>query len=811
MRLPRLLALPLALAVSTVCSADPLNHPILWASASERASVLEKIENHAWARDFSQKFFDVVDPHLEAHKKNPATVLEMVLEIGADFQEHDKVLRLARNAGLLYYLTEDEAYAQMAADILAAYAEQLAPMKPEETRLSGGSSTDSQHFVDSRTGFPAIAIAYDFIHPFLIKADTTVLDRHTGERRPFDNAEAQRMMHNIAVSIVAEHSGPDKHGRTVSNHPILTAPGALYAILCLEDEAERERLFHLFWEKGTHEQASFKNTILPLYTEQGIWPETVSYGFMPPVTMVLNIIDRVKPELGVIQTAHAIMEGSFIYPNLRYPDGTWARYGDSKRKSGGGETLLRNILDIADRRGLEQIKSDASVILKQLREESGGHKPRLQGSPYDAHYPLDLLWGRTLGDEVVANFDYRPTVLVEHAGIALQRNWVDENNIDFGLTGIIGGAHYVHSHLTGIAMELYGANYVMVPNAGLPASVPERRIPLHEHYFRLHAGNNTVIVNGTSHGLQPGSWKHDAHVWQDTVVNIAAEPPHLVAPISKSFSFATQRLDDTVNNAEQERTLGIVRTSPTTGYYFDLFRSLSLNENKFHDYIHHNIGDETVLTTQAGSPISLSPTDRYDNDIDDLVKSPGWRFFEDERASEATAAGVKAQFNLHFNDRSMHVFVPEGVEREYTHALAPPTREARNGYIDKKTHVLAIRQHGEAWDRPFVAVLEPSTTLESSVQTVTQLAHDGVVVGATVVSRVGDTTFTDHILCQDDPAAEFHSEALGLRFVGRYGIARVSETDGETTVTLYIGEGLSLQFGEHKLAADADHRGVKTF
>ena len=95
---------------------------------------------------------------------------------------------------------------------------------------------------------------------------------------------------------------------------------------------------------------------------------------------------------------------------------------------------------------------------------------------------------------------------------------------------------------------------VMAPNAGLPPTVSERQIPLHEHYFRLYAGNNTVVVNGSSHGRDEGSWKGRAHVWQNTVVNIAAEPQHLEEGIAPEFSFATQYLDDTVNNAEQQRT-----------------------------------------------------------------------------------------------------------------------------------------------------------------------------------------------------------------------------------------------------------------
>lgn len=108
----RLMVLPWLLSLATVCSAAPLAHPILWVSEQERETVLEKIENHAWAKAFVGQFQELVDPHLKKHAADPASVLSLVQEIGADFQEHDKALRLARDAAMLFFLTQNEAYAE---------------------------------------------------------------------------------------------------------------------------------------------------------------------------------------------------------------------------------------------------------------------------------------------------------------------------------------------------------------------------------------------------------------------------------------------------------------------------------------------------------------------------------------------------------------------------------------------------------------------------------------------------------------------------------------------------------------------------
>ena len=645
-----------------------------------------------------------VDAPLKEHQQNPNNILGKIPEFAKNTRQytefeaqpfavkHNEVLALASRSAMLYYLTQDKKYAMFAADILAPYIDEIAKRTPENTAISGNA------FYDPRTTYGPFALTYDFIYEYLKSENASVYNAKQDKRIPFDNDKAQKAILNMVGDALQEYGKPDKHGSIVSNHPILTAPGALFTILCVEDDAERERLFTVFWEKGTAHQNSFTNTILPIFGEQGIWPESLSYSFMSIITMTINMVDRIKPELNVPDSYKQIFEGNFLFDNLRNPDRTFVRYGDSKRYKDYTEKLYRYTLDLAHRRGYNDLKTKAEIALKQAYKTRGGHTPKLSDETFNNYQELQLFWGHPIPENIEGEIDFqKPTVIIKHAGIALQRNNVEENNETYGLTGIIGGAHYVHSHVTGIAMELYGADYIMAPNGGLPESVKLRRIPLHEHYFRLYAGNNTVIINGTSHGRAEGSWKGRANVWQNTVQNIAAEPAHLEDPISPNFNFATQLLNDEVNNAIQQRTLGIIRTSETTGYYFDMFRSASNEENKFHDYIYHNIGNSTQILGEDSKKMKVSPTTRYDNDIGDVTKSPGWRFFEKTEVTDPTDEAVNIRFKVNKGNRFMHLFVPNGIEREYTKALAPATREAKNGYDKKKTQVLAIRQQGEAW------------------------------------------------------------------------------------------------------------------
>lgn len=791
-------------------TSQSLQHPIIFANASERGAILKLIEEHDWAKSVKLQLHKEVDSKLKTHQKNPTKILQKIPEFAkntrqyTEFQaqpfavKHNKILALASRSAMLYYLTQDKKYAMFAADILAPYIDEIATRTPENTAICGNG------FYDPRTTYGPFALTYDFIYDYLTLENATVYNAKQDKRIPFNNKKAQKAILNMVGDALQEYGKPDKHGSIVSNHPILTAPGALFTILCVEDDTERERLFNVFWEKGTAHQNSFTKTILPIFGEQGIWPESLSYSFMSIITMTINIVDRIKPELNVPDNYKNIFEGNFLFDNLRNPDRTFVRYGDSKRYKDPTEKLYRYTLDLANRRGYSDLKTKAQIALKQAHKARGGRKPKFSDDTFNNYQELQLFWGHPIPQKIEKEIDFRkPTVLIKHAGIALQRNDAKENNKTYGLTGIIGGAHYVHSHVTGIAMELYGADYIMAPNAGLPETVKQRRIPLHEKYFRLHAGNNTVIVNGTSHGSAEGSWKGRANVWQNTVKNIAAEPAHLEDPIAKNFNFATQFLEDEVNNATQQRTLGIVRTSETSGYYFDLFRSKANKENKFHDYVYHNIGDKMHLKTADLEKINVEITTRYNNDIGDVVQSPGWRFFENEKVSKPLKEAVNIRFDVRKKNRAMHLFVPSGTDKEYTKALAPATREAKKGYDKKDTQVLVIRQKGKAWEKPFLVVLEPTKGKKSSVKTVEELQVNGKVVGAKVVSRVNHQKIVDYIICNDKNEA-INIPNLTLKFQGHYGIVRVEENESKEKITLYIGDGTSLEYKDKKLSTPSN-------
>ncbi|WP_147676489.1 T9SS type A sorting domain-containing protein [Algibacter pacificus] len=793
-----------------------LEHPIICVTEAERTELLTKINNNAWAQSIVNQLKNEVDSRVNTHQTNPNAIFSGLSDLAANDAlsesaasaknaEHGALLRIAQYSGMLYFITKEEKYAQFTSDILEHYFDKISIRTPETTAISGN------YFYDPRSTYPYLAIAYDFVYDFLKKSGTKVYDRSSATYVDYNHAKAQKAIKNIAGNALGEYKGSDNRiGKTVSNHPVLTATGSLFSILMIEDDTERERMFNVFWNTGTRRQNSFTKTILPMFGEQGIWPESTSYSFMPNISLILNIVDRIKPELNITTTNIDIFNGNFIFSNLRHPNRRFVRFGDSKRDNDATAENYRYALDIATRRNLSELKQRSEVALNQNYKANGGYNPTLSNSSFENYSGLELFWGHQLPTDITDGIDFKPTVVVKHAGVALQRNYVEANNSEYGLCGIIGGAHYVHSHATGISMELYGAGYIMAANGGMPKTVPERKIPLHTDYFRLYAGNNTVIVNGTSHGRQSGSWARDAYLWQNTTVNIAAEPKHLEDPITDNISFATQLLEDRINNCDQQRTLSTIRTSPTTAYYLDVFRSKSLSENNFHDYVYHNLGDETQISHSDNETFTFTATNRYNTNIGDPVNSPGWEFFENTQVTPSTKANVNVRFDLKQNNRYMHMIMPGGVEREYTKALAPPTREASNGYINKKTQVIAVRQQGEAWDKPFINIFEPSKNTTASVKDVINIFDGDKIVGVQVISEVGSAKIIDFIISQDHALAVYDNPLSKIKFEGRFAMIRKKEIAGKTELSLYIGEGKSLSFEGEELIADSSDKGYKT-
>ena len=82
-------------------------------------------------------------------------------------------------------------------------------------------------------------------------------------------------------------------------------------------------------------------------------------------------------------------------------------------------------------------------------------------------------------------------------------------------------------------------------------------------------------------------------------------------------------------------------------------------------------------------------------------------------------------------------------------------------------------------------------------------------MGAIVSSKINDSQITDYIISQDKPNSSYVNDKLNLKFEGRYAIVRVKEQQKKKTISLYIGEGKYLQYGNEIINADTDSKAFK--
>jgi autotransporter-associated beta strand protein len=495
---------------------------------------------------------------------------------------------------------------------------------------------------------------------------------------------------------------------------------------------------------------------------------------------------------------------------LRYPNGEQVLFGDGGRNGSTGSFFH---YELVYQHALARGRADLTSFFGSLI--NGGVADGFYNrSALDSYStlgtqtePLQLLWQAASLSEPAVTPTLPRTDKLPHAGITLQRNPAPSNNSTYGLMGFVGGAAHIHSHACGMNMELFGLGEVL----GAKSGTESYGTTINENYYRVFASNNTIIVNGASRG--EGGW---GGFGINTVQNVAMEPQPFVNAVSPNYSFSTSSFVDdkgTLAEGTQQRTLAIVRTSPTTGYYVDVFRSKStvtnrtattLNgpvTNQYHDYIYRNIGDNSVNLRADGVPLPLTsqPT-RFQSDIGDANDQPGWRYFTNTTVSFPTSASIRAQFvaTVSGTARYMDLHMPAVANREYAKVDSPAILDAPSPYNSRVAPTLVVRQIGEAWNKAFATVYEPHFGISGgTVQNVTQLLRSGVVVGVKVESTVGLKNVVHYILSNPAAGETFTEASVGLSFTGRFGIAA---DNGDGSTTLYLGDGSSLAYRGNSVA-----------
>ncbi|MFY0606458.1 MAG: T9SS type A sorting domain-containing protein [Cyclobacteriaceae bacterium] len=775
-----------------------IEHPHIWVDASERQQILNNIEQFDWAKSQFEQYVQRQTSLKQSHKSNPTTFLSNLDGIPGERTNHREDLNAAAEQAVLYYLTDDEDYAQLAADVLHHYFKLISAQNPNTIKFFDPESSNSHH-IQIRELYTRIGITYDLIHSFVSKTGATVYDVENGSRVAFDFEVAQKALEVLAENVLLV-------GGKNSNHPLLELAGGMYVTLCMDDDAKRKSYYDRFWQDEPG-QNSISWMIENVPEEGNIWPEAMGYSKEVHDILLRNliVIDRYDPDRNVLMNNQRLLDGAFVFDDFKYPNNRIMAFGDTHRHQSETDHIIRYVHYIANQKGLTEYEDKAGTILKAHYETIGGYKPTITTERLNWDTPTELFWGVDVPETTnAAATNYSSTGVIKHAGVVMQRNDVAMDNQEYGLMYYTGGATYVHAHATGIDLEIYGAGYVIGPEFGRETYGSD----IHEQYAVSPAAHNTVIVNGSS---GRGAKTIGNSTWQNIVGDItleAVEPKAAASRIAENFSFSSQYLDDPFSDVSQLRTNSIIRTSPTSGYYVDIFRSKSNVKDDFHDYLFHGIGDDLQVFSNDLELALTNTPDRFQNDIGDERKQPGWRWFSEAKTSKETAEAVRARFDLSKSGKFLHVHVPGNVQREYTTALAPPSRYVRD-YASTDTKMFIMRKQGEAWGQPFIVIYEPSSDEESRVHSTTPLYGSGKIVGVQVISSIGDHQIIDYVIAQEQDGGLFN--AYDIAFEGRFGIVRAEVMGNETKVSMYIGKGEKLTFQNQELVADSEGKAFSEF
>lgn len=785
------------------------DRPFILVKKDDRAKILEKIETQAWANKTYKEFIEELDKEVKIHQADkdeflralpfdwnkarpnemPPFILTYHVEEGVqknldnitdeEFKHGREIIRyleIGVNSGIAYFLTKDEKYAQVATDILNAFVKAVLQSEVSEWRGRGGWLFPYDGFREVRVIGDKVPLIYDFIALFIENGG-----------QPYDIIEKTKVNFPLEKTQEVFRTYADitvNYGSTGSNHPVLEAPNLVYNALAMENEGEREKLLSYFLTESTEHQDAL-NVMVRKFKERGdVWPETSNYltHVSSILTRLMLVVNRYNPDLKLGEKYPNVL---FSLPKLEYlvyPNNEIVRWGDGKRYGNPNYSSYEDAYLLGLMDDNEEVINEFGPLLRRAIEESKYER----SSMYSV-----LNHGVELPNNM-AEFELPRTDRVKHAGIFLQRNLSSTHNPEHGLMGFVGGSHMVHGHAEGMNIELYGLGEVL----GVDNGNGRYQQDIHENYSRIFAAHNTVIVNGSSRG--EGGW---VGLKINTVQLVNMEPMPFENALSPNHSYSRTTFEDDKGDkaeATQERTLALIRTSPTTGYYMDVFRSDSKLSNEFHDYLYHNIGDKLEFLNED---ISLkSDPNRYMANANKEWKqngryrNPGWHFFDKVQTSQNYPFDVKARFAINKlkdnKSRYMNLFIAGNEDREYTKVMAPKTFQAPEPYIDLPTPTLVIRQKGEAWSKPFAVIYEPTFDEKSNkgIQSVNSVRQDGIFKGFKVISKIEDKLITQFIINQEEDAA-FKDEELGFTFMGAFAVLTYDET--ENLQNIYIGKGES--------------------
>ncbi|GHU88620.1 hypothetical protein FACS1894155_03840 [Bacteroidia bacterium] len=687
---------------------------------------------------------------------------------------NDHIMRLAADAAFLYWYTGEEKYAVFASDIFMTYVRGMHYRREPFALEDYGNS----HLMGLATFevildaiIPHLAVCYDFLYPYL-KRKNEDIDMITNVLKRFAD---QEIMYGV----------PD------NNWNIFQARFVTYLALALENDSlykdgkGRQYYINEIMNHTTIRQFALREAVADIFDQEtGLWPESANYsmGVSKDMLDIITLIDNAENNR-MLDTFAILKKAIPATAEYLFPNGRITAFGDAKYVPLSSQSL-EMMISLYRKYGEIDKEKELTRVLRKMMED-GFYNRNGNRSMFALFFYMDKLMdiqpSEVTYDHLTGNLFYAPNV-----SWLIQRNGKDREN---GMALTLVGAYGNHAHANGISLEMYAKGLMLAPESSFGVSYSTRDNL--EYYARFPA-HNTVIADGMSdYGIMRSYYPYKL---------LSAYPKHGDnTPLTGGVTFARVAYTEPKTGARQERLTGTVRIGETSGYVVDIFRSARNDgKDKKHEYFYHSIGQDIDVMNTMGQRLTLSPTNELSSALGDMK---GYDYFTNKKAI-SYGQDFRAQFNIRL-EKQEDVFVELWMKgypgRMLFSVEAPKSNALVKGSIpdellNRPLPTFIVRQHGEAWNRPFVSIYYPYTSSENkSVKSVEYFGDWKDFTGIIVKSN----RRTDYIFNSAEAEQVIHYK--DMQFKGDYAI--IGETENSPNL-FFLGNGTLLRKGNWSIEAE---------
>jgi hypothetical protein len=698
------------------------------------------------------------------------------------------ILGMANTAALFYFITSEEKYARFAFDIYDTYMTGMYYRNTPKDLTHGHHETISglSTFEVIQEGgiLTSITGVYDYLYDYLQTKAPAKLELYTTVLRKWADVQID---HGVAFN----------NWDLIEARNILNIGSVLADNNTFKDGKGRQYYIDFVLNKNVERQWSIRKLLEGYDPVNGLWTECPGYSVnvLGDFTSLVALFDRqfnhdLLPDVPVVKKA-VLAAAQYLFPN-----GFYSAFGDSHygRLSTGPATQMVANAQQHNKTEQEEIYTRYIKTLNAFSQQTGAAREgnNAGGRREGLGAFLSANNSPTLKENVVAGNieDYvTPVFSAPHVSYFALRNGFHPVN---GLMVAMSGSKGNHMHAGGISMELFGKGMILGPESGIGTSYFQQD---YAEYYSQFPAHNTVAVDGISaYPVMKSNHGFDVR---------SSYPASAVATgFFPAVSFGDLAFIEPETQSDQDRLTSIIRTSETTGYYVDIFRSKRRDgKDKMHDYFYHNMGQQLTVNDKEGKPLSLQPTNELSFGGGHLF---AYDYFWDKQFTN-TAQDVKAVFNLTLPGKDavqMNMWIKGEQDRKIFSVKAPKSKSVdRMGLPEEIAELplptIVARQTGEAWTKPFVVVFEPSTTAQpASIQSMEAFKPTNApadFTGLTITGKSGDKQYVFADATGKKPITQEDRS-----FLGTYAV--ISEAkDG--LQYLFLGNGQSIAKAGYSIKA----------